>query len=98
VPRTAVRAFSAAITALGCVVSAVFAGVVFDRSPDPTALLTETITRDQLGALAAIILALIGLVVVLVSWSDGRRDHVGEYYALLAASAAGMVFIVSASS
>ena len=55
-------------------------------------------TRDQLGALAAIILALIGLVVVLVSWSDGRRDHVGEYYALLAASAAGMVFIVSASS
>jgi NADH-quinone oxidoreductase subunit N len=98
VPRTAVRAFSAAITALGCVVSAVFAGVVFDRSPDPTSLLTETITRDQLGALAAIILALIGLVVVLVSWSDGRRDHVGEYYALLAASAAGMVFIVSASS
>ena len=98
VPRTAVRAFSAAITALGFVVSAVFAGVVFDRSPDPTSLLSETMTRDQLGALAAIILALIGLVVVLVSWSDGRRDHVGEYYALLAASAAGMVFIVSASS
>jgi len=98
VPRTAVRAFSAAITALGFVVSAVFAGVVFDRSPDPTVLLSETMTRDQLGALAAIILALIGLVVVLVSWSDGRRDHVGEYYALLAASAAGMVFIVSASS
>ncbi len=98
VPRTAVRAFSAAITAIGFVVSAVFAGVVFDRSPDPTVLLSETMTRDQLGALAAIILALIGLVVVLVSWSDGRRDHVGEYYALLAASAAGMVFIVSASS
>jgi NADH-quinone oxidoreductase subunit N len=98
VPRTAVRAFSAAITAIGFVVSAVFAGVVFDRSPDPTVLLSETMTRDQLGALSAIILALIGLVVVLVSWSDGRRDHVGEYYALLAASAAGMVFIVSASS
>jgi len=98
VPRPAVRAFSAAITAIGFVVSAVFAGVVFDRSPDPTVLLSETMTRDQLGALAAIILALIGLVVVLVSWSDGRRDHVGEYYALLSASAAGMVFIVSASS
>ncbi len=98
VPRTAVRAFSAGITAIGFVVSAVFAGVVFDRSVDPTVLLSETMTRDRLGALAAIILALIGLAVVLVSWSDGRRDHVGEYYALLAASAAGMVFIVSASS
>ena len=73
VPRTAVRAFSATITAIGFVASAVFAGVAFDRSPGPTVLLSETMTRDQLGALAAIILALIGHVVVLVSWSDGRR-------------------------
>jgi NADH-quinone oxidoreductase subunit N len=98
VPRAAERAFSVAITAVGFVVSAVFAGIVFDRSPDPTVLLAEGMTRDQLGALAAIVLALIGLAVVLVSWGDGRRDHVGEYYALLAASGAGMVFIVSASS
>jgi NADH-quinone oxidoreductase subunit N len=98
VPRAALRAFSVAVNAVGFVVSAAFAAIVFDRSPDPTVLLSEGMTRDQLGALAAIILALIGLVVVLVSWGDGRRDHVGEYYALLAASAAGMVFIVSASS
>jgi len=98
VPRAAVRAFSVGITAVGFVVSAVFAAILFDRSPDPTVLLSEGMTRDQLGALAAIILSLIGLVVVLVSWGDGRKDHVGEYYALLAASAAGMVFIVSASS
>ncbi len=98
VPRAALRVFSVAVTGVGFVVSGVFAGVVFDRSPDPTVLLSESMTRDQLGALAAIVLAGIGLVVVLVSWGDGRKDHVGEYYALLAASGAGMVFIVSASS
>jgi len=98
VPRQALRAFSVAVTAVGFVVSAVFAAILFDRSPDPTILLSEGMTRDQLGALAAITLALIGLVVVLVSWGDGRKDHVGEYYALLTASAAGMVFFVSASS
>jgi NADH-quinone oxidoreductase subunit N len=98
VPRPALRAFSVAVTAVGFVVSAVFAAILFDRSPDPTILLAEGMTRDQLGALAAIILALIGLVVALVSWGDGRKDHVGEYYALLTASAAGMVFFVSASS
>jgi NADH-quinone oxidoreductase subunit N len=98
VPRAALRAFSAAITAAGFVVSAVFSAVVFDRSAEATVLLSETMNRDRLGALAAIVVALIGLVVVLVSWGDGRRDHVGEYYAVLAASAAGMVFFVSASS
>jgi NADH-quinone oxidoreductase subunit N len=98
VPRPALRAFSVAITGVGFIVSAVFAAILFDRSPDPTVLLSEGMTRDQLGALAAIILALIGLVVVLTSWGDGRKDHVGEYYALLTASAAGMVFFVSASS
>jgi NADH-quinone oxidoreductase subunit N len=98
VPRPALRVFSVAVTGVGFVVSGVFAGIVFDRSPDPTVLLSESMTRDQLGALAAIVLAGIGLVVVLVSWGDGRKDHVGEYYALLAASGAGMIFIVSASS
>jgi NADH-quinone oxidoreductase subunit N len=98
VPKPALRAFSVAITGVGFVVSAVFGAIVFDRSADPTILLSEGMTRDQLGALAAIILALIGLVVVLTSWGDGRKDHVGEYYALLTASAAGMVFFVSASS
>ncbi len=98
VPRAAVRAFSVAVTGAGFVVSAVFAAFLFDRSADPTLLLSESMTRDRLGALAALLLALVGLAVVLASWGDRRRDHVGEYYALLAASAAGMVFFVSSSS
>ena len=55
-------------------------------------------TRDRFGAAAALIIAVVGLCVALLSWGDGRRDHVGEYYALLAASAAGMVFFVSAAN
>jgi NADH-quinone oxidoreductase subunit N len=98
VPRASVRAFSVAVTGAGFVVSAVFAAVLFDRSADPTLLLSESMTRDRLGAFAALLLALVGLAVVLASWGDRRRDHVGEYYALLAASAAGMVFFVSTSS
>jgi len=35
---------------------------------------------------------------VLVSWGERRRDHAGEYYALLAAAGAGMVFFVTASN
>ena len=39
-----------------------------------------------------------GLAAVLVSWGDRRRDHVGEYYALLAAAGGGMAFFVSAGN
>ena len=54
--------------------------VVFDRSPEPSAVVVESMTRDRLGA-AAVLVAVVGLAVVLVSAGDGRRSHVGEYYA-----------------
>ena len=38
------------------------------------------------------------MLTVLVSWGERRRDHVGEYYALLAAAGAGMVFFVTSSN
>ena len=98
VPRASERAFSIAVSVAGFGASAVLAGWVFDRSPEPTAVVVESMTRDRLGALAAILIALVGLAVVLLSAGDGRRSHVGEYYALLAAAAAGMVFFVSAAN
>jgi NADH-quinone oxidoreductase subunit N len=98
VPRAAERAFSIAVSVAGFGASAVLAGWVFDRSPEPTAVVVESMTRDRLGALAAILIALVGLAVVLLSAGDGRRSHVGEYYALLAAASAGMVFFVSAAN
>ena len=98
VPAARVRAFSVVVSSRGFATSAVLAGLVFDRSPEATALIVESMTRDRLGALAAIVIAAVGLAVVLISAGDGRRDHVGEYYALLAAAAAGMVFFVSAEN
>ena len=97
-PRHAVRAFCVVVSVAGFVTSAVLSGIVFDRSPEATSLIAESMARDRFGAAAAVLIAIVGAAVVLLSAGDGRRDHVGEYYALLAASAAGMVFFVSAEN
>src|ERR671923_297286 len=50
-------------------------------------------------ALAPMIVAGSGLLAVGISYSWRTRDeHVGEYYALLAASGGGMAFLVSAGN
>ena len=67
VPRAAERAFSVVVSVAGFVTSAVLAGVVFDRSADPSSVVVDSMTRDRLGALAAILIAVVGLVVVLLS-------------------------------
>jgi NADH-quinone oxidoreductase subunit N len=98
VPVLARKAFSAVVTGAGFVTAGVLAAVLFDRSPEQELLIAESMTRDRLAALAQIILAVAGLLAVLVSWGDRRRDHVGEYYALLAAAGGGMLFFVSAEN
>ena len=55
-------------------------------------------SRDRLAALTQVLVAGFGLAAVLVSWGDRRRDHVGEYYALLAAAGGGMAFFVCAGN
>jgi NADH-quinone oxidoreductase subunit N len=55
--------------------------------------------RDRWGALAQVILAGCGVLAVLVTYRERMRDeHVAEYYALLTAAGAGMVFFVQASN
>ena len=98
VPDWMRRTVGAVAAFVGFVVAAVFAGILFAETPTPEVLLEETMIRDQLGALAQLILAVTGAVVVFVSWSERRRDHQGEYYALLAAAGAGMMFFVQAES
>jgi NADH-quinone oxidoreductase subunit N len=98
VPGWMRRTVSAVAAFVGFVVAAVFAGIVFDRSPTPEALLEESMIRDQLAGLAQLILAVTGAVVVFVAWSERRRDNHGEYYALLTAAGAGMVFFVGAEN
>jgi NADH-quinone oxidoreductase subunit N len=91
-PLAAVAAFA------GFVIAAVFAGVLFDNTPTATPLLEESMIRDRFGAVAQLILAITGAVVVFASWSERRRDSSGEYYALLSAAGAGMLFFVQAEN
>ncbi|HXF98423.1 MAG TPA: NADH-quinone oxidoreductase subunit N [Gaiellaceae bacterium] len=97
VPAWMRRATGAASALAGFALAAVLAGVLFARSADAQPLLAESMVRDRLAALAQVVLALTGAVAVLASWAERRRDH-GEYYALLAAAGAGMLFFVSAEN
>jgi NADH-quinone oxidoreductase subunit N len=98
VPEWLRRTASAVVAFAGFVVAAVLAGVVLDTSPTPTALLEESMIRDELAGLAQLILAVTGAVAVFVSWSERRREHHAEYYALLTAAGAGMIFFVGAEN
>jgi NADH-quinone oxidoreductase subunit N len=98
VPETAKRAFSASVTFAGFATAGVFAGLVYHRTAGPVSLIADSMSRDRLAALTQVILASIGAVVVLLSIGDRRRDHVGEYYALLGVASAGMIFFVSAGN
>jgi NADH-quinone oxidoreductase subunit N len=97
-PAWARKGVAAGIVLTGFVVGAVLAGVVFAETPTPEVQLAESMVRDRLAAFAQVVLAVTGAVVVLVSWSERRRDNHGEYYALLAAAGAGMIFFVGADN
>ena len=98
VPTAGRRVFSTVIAGAGFLVAGVLAAIVFDRSPDQSLLIAESMTRDRLAALTQVLVAGFGLLAVLISVGDRRRDHIGEYYALLAAAGGGMVFFVSAGN
>jgi len=97
-PSWLYRSVAAAAAFVGFVVAAGYAGVVFDETPSPETLLDGSMVRDQLAALAQLILSVTGAAVVLASWGERGRRAGGEYYALLAAAGAGMVFFVGASN
>ena len=98
VPRWMRRASGAVAAGAGFVAAAVLAGVVFERTPEATTLIAESMVRDRWAAFAQVLLAGAGVVAVLVSWGERRRFHGGEYYALLAAAGAGMLFFVQAGN
>ena len=72
-PRHAVRSFVVFVSVAGFAASAVLSAVVFDRSEAGTSLIAESMTRDRFGAAAALIIAVVGLCVALLSWGDCRR-------------------------
>jgi NADH-quinone oxidoreductase subunit N len=98
VPVAARKVYSAVVAALGFIAAGVWAGLLYSETPRATLEIGETITRDRFAAFAQIIVAGAGLVAVGISYGQRTRaDHVGEYYALLAAAAGGMAFLVQAN-
>jgi NADH-quinone oxidoreductase subunit N len=92
------RWFSAWVTGGAFVGAFVAAALLYDRSPHPHAVIADELVRDRLAALAALIVCGAGLASVGVSWRMRLRAHTAEYFALLAAAAAGMVFLVTATN
>jgi len=92
------KGVAAAAAAAGFTVAAALACSGFAESATPEVLLDGSLVRDQLAAMAQVILGVTGVVVVLSSWGERRRENHAEYYALLTTAGAGMVFFVGADN
>ena len=99
VPRRARKPFAAIVCALGVAGALVAAALVYWKTPEGRGVVAEAIRRDRLAAFAQMIVAGSGLLAVGVSYSErAREEHVGEYFALLAAAGSGMAFLVAANN
>jgi NADH-quinone oxidoreductase subunit N len=99
VPRSRRRPVAAALCALGYAAAFGFAVALYVRSADGHGVVADALQRDRLAALTTMILAGSGLLATAISYSGrSREEHVGEYYALLAAAGAGMVFFVGTNN
>jgi NADH-quinone oxidoreductase subunit N len=85
---------------LGFAAALAFAAVVYADAAVAETVIADALARDRFGALAAVIVCGVGLLTVLIAWNErlGRGEFAGEFYALLAAAGAGMVFIVAANN
>jgi len=99
IPRPWRKSVTAGLCGVGYAVALGFAIALYVRSAEGHGVIANAITRDRLAALAGIIVAGSGLLATAISYRERwREDHVGEYYALLAAAGAGMVFFVAANN
>ena len=98
-PRRARRVVSAIIVALGFAVAFVLAAFVYSESEEARGIVADAASRDRLAAFAQLIIAGVGFLSVGVAYADRpKQEHAGEYFALLATAAAGMMFMVSANN
>ena len=99
VPRKPRAAVAASVAFAGFMASLAWAVLLDDKSPRPATLVHDAIFRDRWAALAQLLIAGCGAVTVLISARERwREEHVAEYYALLTASGAGMLFFVQAAN
>jgi NADH-quinone oxidoreductase subunit N len=75
------------------------AAVLYDRSPHARAVVANALFRDRYGALAAMIVAGVGLLTTLVYYGErSATDRVGERFALLASAGGGMIFFAQSAN
>jgi NADH-quinone oxidoreductase subunit N len=99
VPARARHPLAAIVCALGFAGAFAAAAWLFRETPDARAVIGDALARDRLAALAQMIVAGVGFLAVGVSYTERKRtEHVGEYYALLAACGGGMAFFVAANN
>ena len=99
VPKSLEKQLAAIVCALGFLGALIAAGVLYNHSADGHAVIAGAIQRDQLAALAQMIIAASGLLCVAVAYSGrGGWRHAGEFFALLASAGAGMIFLVAANN
>jgi NADH-quinone oxidoreductase subunit N len=97
-PRRWRRDFGALAAALGFAGAFVFAILIYIHTPEVQSVIADSVRRDRFGALAQVIVCAAGLLTVGVAFGRSLREHVAEFYALLAAAGAGMCFIVTANN
>jgi NADH-quinone oxidoreductase subunit N len=98
-PRETRRTRAATFCAIGYAVAFAFAIALYARSGHGHGVVADAMRRDRLAELTQIIVAGSGLLATGISLRERMRDdHVGEYYALLAAAGAGMTFFVAANN
>ena len=88
------RAATAVVCAAGFVTAFVFAVLIFVKSPHAHQEIGAAVIRDRWGALSTMLVSGAGFLTVLLSARERmKNDHIGEYFALLAAAGGGMAFL-----
>lgn len=96
-PERLRRATTAVVAGIGFTAALGWSAALYARSAEPARAVAGAIYRDRYSAVAALIVCGAGLLATLVSYGERRLGpHVGEHFALLAAAAAGMVFLAQA--
>ena len=101
VPPRVRKPFAAAVAGLGFAGSLGAAVLVYVYSPEGESIIGAAVRRDRFAAVAQIIVAGTGLIAAAIAYGERRErqtEHEAEFYALLAAAGAGMVFLVTADN
>jgi NADH-quinone oxidoreductase subunit N len=99
VPRVARKAVAALFAAGGFATAAVLSAIVYVDADQASTTIEGAFAVDRWAALSQAILFAAGLLAVGLSWNERwtTDEHAGEYFALLAATGAGMGFFVGAN-